>query len=137
MLSAIGHADYLGKRLCLNDIHDAEIRNRLDKAWAKFFMWKSELCAKHLRFENRLKLFESTVTPTFLYGSGSWTMTVDRARRIQTTQRRMLRWMLGVGRTWEKKDTCESESSGEEPEPEEMEEDGEWKLETWIDWIRR
>eukprot|EP00973_Karenia_brevis_P093879 12419592-Karenia_brevis.AAC.1 len=81
ILSGTAHTEYLGRRLCLNNSVDVELHGRIEKAWKKFFSWKAELCSKGFRLIDRLKLFESTVTPTFLYGSGSWTMTADRERQ--------------------------------------------------------
>eukprot|EP00973_Karenia_brevis_P001490 202808-Karenia_brevis.AAC.1 len=46
----------------------------------------------------RMKLFNATVTPCFLYGSGTWTITASCEHTISTAQRKMLRWMLGSGR---------------------------------------
>ena len=41
-----------------------------------------------------MKLFDGTVTPTFLYGCAAWTLTGDLKKRIQATQRRMLRMII-------------------------------------------
>ena len=41
----------------------------------------------------RMKLFDATISPTVLYGSGSWAMTIERKRRLRTTQRKMIRAM--------------------------------------------
>ena len=38
------------------------------------------------------------MTPTVLYGSGCWTMTVDRARKLGVAQRRMLRKIVQTPR---------------------------------------
>eukprot|EP00973_Karenia_brevis_P079174 10985334-Karenia_brevis.AAC.1 len=94
ILQGEAYTDYLGKRLCLTSVHDAEIHARIDKAWKKFFSLKRELCGKHVSLKSRIRLFNCTVTPTLLYGSGSWTMTSERERLLRTSQRRMLRWML-------------------------------------------
>ena len=48
--------------------------------------------------KDRLMLFNATVTPTVLYGCGCWVMIDARERKLRTTQRRMLRWIVGVGR---------------------------------------
>jgi hypothetical protein len=130
-------ADYLGRKLCLDRFHDTEIEARLDKAWRKFFVVKSELCGRHVRLSSRLKIFNAMVTPTFLYGSGAWTVTAERERKIRTAQRRMLRWILGSGR----KPLAPSENDDSEDddisEPEEIECEADMTQESWLDWIRR
>ena len=89
--------DSLGRKLCFETVHDTEVESRLDKACLNLFWMKAELCGRHVWLSLRLKL-SAMVAPTFLYGSGTWTLTAERTRQIQTAQRRMLRWMLGVGR---------------------------------------
>ena len=42
-----------------------------------------------------MRLFNATITPTMLYGSGSWAMTSERRQRVRATQRRMMRTILG------------------------------------------
>ena len=127
---------YLGRYLNLLSFHDAEINNRIDKAWKKFFANKQELCSKCIRLKDRLKLFQATVTTTVLYGSGSWVMTAEREQKLRVTQRRMLRWMIGS--KWYPQPEAESasEASEEEPEPEHGD-DVKQITESWVDWIRR
>ena len=137
-----GSTAYLGRDLCFEGSHDVEITSRINKAWKKFFALKPDLCGKHVSLRCRLKLFNATVTPTLLYGSGSWTMTADRERTLRTTQRRMLRWMLGS--FWKRPDKEESQeeagdSDSDCPEPveEDASENCEDEQETWVQWIRR
>jgi hypothetical protein len=137
---------YLGRQLFFEDAHDVEITSRINKAWKKFFALKPDLCGKHVSLRCRLKLFNATVTPTLLYGSGSWTMTADRERLLRTTQRRMLRWMLGS--FWKPPDEegsqveeeCDSDSEFPEPAEEDATDDCEeakLEQETWVQWIQR
>ena len=126
-LASTGAADYLGRRLTCSNVHDTEIDARLDKAWKRFFSLKQELCGKHICLRERIKLSEATVTPTLLYGSTAWTMTVAREHKIRRAQRKMLQWMLGS--FWKRpaedtSDSCESEAELEEEEEEEEDEEG-------------
>ena len=59
---------------------------------------RCELCNTPYLFKDSLKLFEATVTKSALYGSETWTMTSAMRRRLATTQRQMLRWMVGSWR---------------------------------------
>ena len=115
--------DYLGRRLCLGELHETEIDARLDRAWRKLMSAKAELCGRHVSLSPRLRLFKAIVTPTFLYGSGMWTLTAERERRIRTTQRRMLRWMLGAGRRRVEANPNEDEDAVTEPEESNVEEE--------------
>ena len=98
ILPTNGSTMYLGRLLCMSSLHDTEIDHRIDKAWKAFWSLKRELCNKSYRLHVRLKLFEAVVTPTLLYSSGTWNMTVDRERKLQSTQRRMLRSIVQVSR---------------------------------------
>ena len=89
---------YLGKSLSLTDVHDTELQHRIARAWTKFAVYKDELCNKKYGLNHRLRLFDSVITPTILYGSGTWTMGRDRENTLRGTQRKMLRQVLGSGR---------------------------------------
>ena len=146
MMPFNGSTAYLGKQLSCHEIHDMKLSARLDKAWKKFFLLKTDLCGRHVSLQARLKLFNASVTSTVLYGSGTWTMTADRERKLRTTQRRMLRWMLGSHwrRPREQSDQSSSSSGSDTDgsEPEETEEDQKGTTdkkqeESWVDWIQR
>eukprot|EP00973_Karenia_brevis_P003799 524533-Karenia_brevis.AAC.1 len=143
ILTAAEGTDYLGRRLCLTDFHDTELAARLDKAWRKFHSLKSELCSKHITMRDRVRLFEAAVTSTLLYGSGSWTMTADREKRLKTTQRRMLRRMLGA--YWREpnvteeveSDASESNTDTEDSDSHEEAETDMEHHESWVEWMQR
>ena len=109
---------YLGRNLSFKDSTEVEVENRIKCTWKKFGVWKDELTCKNYPLADRLRLFDNTVTPTVLYGSCTWTMTTPLTKRLQTTQRRMLRLILGQGRRRHLAD------SG-------------FTLETWVEWIQR
>ena len=86
--------DYLGRRFSFTATHDVEIRNRVNKAWAKFNAYKSELTDKYYPLEQRMKILKAVVQPTLLYGCCSWAMTRSRERFLETTQRKMIRSII-------------------------------------------
>eukprot|EP00973_Karenia_brevis_P060015 8351440-Karenia_brevis.AAC.1 len=90
VLDIVDEVAYLGRKLSFRDLHGAELQNRLDRAWKQFFRMKSELCGKHVSFKTKMRLFNAVVTPCFLYGAGTWTLTAARERQIIVAQRRML-----------------------------------------------
>ena len=84
-------------------------------AWKKFMAFKEELTNKRYRLEDRLRLFNSVITPTVLYGCEAWTMTFDMESNLRRTERRMLRMVFGSGRR---------RTDGGTVEP-------------WVDWVKR
>ena len=78
-------------------------------------MQKKELTGKCYSLGARLRLFDSTVSATLLYGCAAWNLTKDMERRVRSTQRKMLRMMIGSGR----RRLHEEE------------------LESWVEWVKR
>ena len=89
---------YLGQELSVDDYNFVEFKNRLSMGWATFFKMKGALCNRLVPLRDRLKLFDSCVTPCILYACGTWTMTEDMVRKLRVTRRRMLRWMIKPAR---------------------------------------
>ena len=84
-------ATYLGRTLKPTDMQEEELKNRLSRAWAKFNNHKEILVNDRLPIGLRLKLFSATVTPTLLYGSGTWALTQQMCGKLRAQQRKMLR----------------------------------------------
>jgi len=134
----ISHPDvsvrYLGRQICMTDFHEAEFCNRMRAAWACFTLHRKELTNKRYPIKNRLKLFEATVSATALYGCEAWTLKIDQQKRLRTTQRKMLRTVLGAKRRVINNDGS-SETTGGEQEAQDGGE--ETLLEPWPDFLRR
>ena len=107
---------YLGRLLSLTDAHDTELQHRIKKAWAKFGAYRDELVNRDVPLNLRLKLFNSVVSPTMLYGCASWVMNEARKQKVQAAQMRMIRSITGRKR----------KIDGETGESE-----------TWITWMKR
>ena len=50
---------------------------------------------KKVRTENILKIYNTLVLPTFLYGSENWTLTSLQRRRIEAAEMKLLRPLAG------------------------------------------
>jgi len=98
ILPATGSTKYLGRKLSFTDPHRTELENRISYAWKRFFMLKQELTGRHYSLSDRLRLFHGAITPTILYGSEAWTLTVDLENRLKRIQRQMLRMILHAPR---------------------------------------
>lgn len=127
---------YLGKALNLQDVHDTEIKHRVSRAWAKFVTYRTELTDKDYPLTSRLRLFNSVVTPTVLYGCSAWTMTRERDNLLRSAQRKMLRTVLNSSRRVLNRECSSNDGSdgGEEEPDDDRSLD---QLESWIEWIRR
>ena len=66
-------------------MEDEEINNRVAKAWAKFGVFREELLDRNVPLHLRIRLFDTVVTPTMLYGCAAWTMTQRRQKMLRST----------------------------------------------------
>ena len=122
-----GKVKYLGRQITFENGTVVELSNRIKAAWAKFMQYKQELTTKQYSLFDR-----------FLYGSETWTLTKEMSKLLRTTQRRMLRMILGQGRRRkERRDEPPEDESWEETHDDTPEEDSRDDLEPWLDWIKR
>ena len=95
---------YLGRRLTLKNSTAIEIDNRIASGWAAFGRLKHVLCNRCIKFTQRLRLFETAVTPAVLCGCAAWTLNVSLEQKVEKTRRTMIRKMLMLPRlldeTW-------------------------------------
>jgi len=97
----------LGRRLCgnLRQRSQTEFENRIKAAWAKFHKHRTTLMNKNVASHLRLKLFQSAVSPTVLFGLSSLPLTRAQLDQLDAVQRRMLRSVVGwaplIGQDWE------------------------------------
>ena len=93
------HASHkcLGKLLCLDATSriDTTFNHRLGVAWGKFNSLRRWLVNRHIPMKLRLKLFESTVQPTALFGLAAMPLGTRNLERLAATQRKMLRIIVG------------------------------------------
>jgi len=130
---------YLGKKLTFAKPHQTEIENRIAAAWRKFYALKHELTSSCYSLSDRLRLFQGVITPTVLYGSASWTMTVDLENQLKRTHRQMIRMILASPRRVLHGNVQAQHTHDDDPEDDTSKESGNKKetLEPWIDWVKR
>ena len=78
--------NYLGQAITFQQQETTEIKNRIRAAWVTFYKYKQELTSYLLR--HRLRLFDTVVVPTMNNASGTWTLTKEHERMIQSAQRK-------------------------------------------------
>ena len=93
-----GNTKYLGRKLTCDDYHKTELNNRISAGWRKFNLLRHELTSTTYPLWTRLKLFNTTVLPTVMYGCQSWTMTQDMMTTLKRPQRRMMRLIIKAPR---------------------------------------
>jgi hypothetical protein len=131
-----GSVKYLGKELSFDRPTAKEVEHRISCACKKFYAQKAVLCNKVYPLAQRLRLFDTTITPTILYGAGSWTMTTELEHRLKKVHRRMLRSLFQCPRKKIHRDAS-SQSSDSSKDYEDVDsEDGD-ELEPWLEWIQR
>ena len=96
---------------------------------------KEELTCKSYTLRNRLRLFDSVVTSSALYGAAAWTLTQASQTKLQRTQRKMLRMIFGSGRRRQEPSragSTESTDTGDSANTENS-----TRLEPWSVWLAR
>jgi len=89
---------YLGRVITFSDSSALEVEHRMGSAWRRFMSLKDELTNRRYSLNDRLKLFDSVVKATALYGCAAWTLTKELEAQSRTAQRRMLRMIVGCKR---------------------------------------
>ena len=90
-----------------------EIKNRIRAAWPTFYKYKHELTSKSYFFRHRLRLFDMVTTQTMNYALGTWTLSKEHERMIQSTQRKMLRLIIRTKRKIQEEDTGQKWATSE------------------------
>ena len=98
---------YLGRK-CPGDLQtraQVALISRLQMAWSKYAQLKPSLTNRHVNLRVRLRLFDTVVSPTVLYGLETTPLTSKHYYRLDVTMRKMLRNI--VGWVHESSETCE------------------------------
>ena len=72
-----------------------EVAARMQSAWAKFHRHRDELTDKQVSLRARLKLFDTVVTPSMLFGFGTCPLSAVQLQQLDVLQRRMMRIIAG------------------------------------------
>ena len=91
---------YLGHMVTFQQQEMTDIKNRIRAAWATLYKYKQELTSKSYLLRHPLRSFDMVVTPTMNYASGTWTLSQEHERMIQSTQRKMLRLIMQTKRKY-------------------------------------
>ena len=88
---------YLGKKL-FGDLRKramVDLQNRRQIAWMKFNEHGDTLLNRHVSSRLRLKLFDSVIIPTILFGLLTCPLTSNQLQKLEVVRNRMLRSIVG------------------------------------------
>ena len=88
---------YLGRKLSgdVTQRSAVDFAARIQAAWGRFHQHQTVLLNKDVSIALRLKMFDAVVTPAVLFGSVTLPLTQRQLFRLDSTQRRMLRSIIG------------------------------------------
>ena len=75
---------------------DKEVQARVSASWMKWREVKTVLNDKRMPMRLKAKIYATMVRPVMTYGSECWGLKKKDERKLNTTEMRMLRMMLGV-----------------------------------------
>ena len=87
---------YLGRKLSFYNCHSTELHHRLAAGWSKFHSFRSELTSASYSLRSRLRLFETIVSTTVLFGCSTWALTRSLLHSLDIVRRKMLRYVLRI-----------------------------------------
>lgn len=94
-LESVEEIKYLGKILNKDGTLMPEIVQRIRAGWSAMGKLKNVMTGR-LPLCLKRKAFNQCVLPAMVYGSETWTLTAKMIQKLQTAQRSMERYMLGI-----------------------------------------
>ena len=89
---------YLGQKVKTRPGQEDEIKRRISMGWTAFGR-HSNVLKGDIPMCLKKKVFDMCIVPVIIYGAETWSLTKAVEKKIQATQRKMERIMLGI--TWE------------------------------------
>jgi len=86
---------YLGQEINAKEDFSGEISKRIQLSWAAFTKFRTIFTSK-LPLCLKKKLFNQCILPVMTYGCQTWVLRKAQFHRLQVTQRKMERIMLGI-----------------------------------------
>ena len=91
-LEQVNHFNYVGCSISY------QFSNYVESKMAKFLQIIGTIkrtIFRKVRTETILKIYNTLIVPTFLYGSENWTLTASQRQRIETAEMKLLRHLAG------------------------------------------
>ena len=87
---------YLGSTLDHTGGCEADVENRIKAAWAKWKEVSGVVCDRKMPRKVKVKIYCTVIRPVLMYGSETWALRRKEESKLERTEMRMLRWILGV-----------------------------------------
>ena len=94
-IEAVQSFNYLGT-IVSDQGSKPELLSRIGQTTAAMTRLKTIWADRNISVKSKIRLMRSLVTSIFLYACESWTLTADLERRIQATEMRCFRKILGI-----------------------------------------
>ena len=95
IVEAVEHFRYLGSEVMSSGRLDEELRTRIRRASATFGQLFKILRTK-ISSKAKLRIYNAVVISTLLYGSETWATTISEEKRLDVSDNRCLRRILGI-----------------------------------------
>ncbi|KAD6796640.1 hypothetical protein E3N88_07536 [Mikania micrantha] len=86
---------YLGSFVQSDGDIDGDVAHRVQAGWKKWRVATTILCDKRFPEKLKGKFYRVAVRPAMMYGSDCWPIKKTHARKLESAEMRMLRWMCG------------------------------------------
>ncbi|XP_039287839.1 uncharacterized protein LOC120352189 [Nilaparvata lugens] len=91
----VNEYEYLGQLLSFENRTGKDVSLRINKGWKKYWALK-KIFKGDFSNELKAKLLLKCVYPAILYGAQNWSLTAQSDKRLETTQTKMIRSILGL-----------------------------------------
>ena len=87
---------YLGSIVAAEGGAEADCKNRVRLSWNKWRETTGVSCDKKVPVKLKVKIYQTVIKPTMLYGAECWAMRKKEEHLLNKTEMRMLRWIQGI-----------------------------------------
>ena len=87
---------YLGSTLNQEGGCEADVESRIKAAWGKWREVAGVVCDKKMPIRLKVKIYSTVVRPVLMYGSETWALRQKEEAKLERTEMRMLRWIMGI-----------------------------------------
>ena len=75
---------------------EADVESRIKAVWGKWREVAGVVCDKKMPIRLKVKIYSTVVRPVLMYGSETWALRQKEESKLEGTEMRMLRWIMGI-----------------------------------------
>jgi hypothetical protein len=95
-LQQVTQFKYLGSTLETSGSSTTEVDMRIRAGWIKWKEITPVICDKKIPVFLKTKLYKTMIRPVMLYGAETWALRKREEEKLERTEMRMLRWIMGA-----------------------------------------